>query len=65
MISTTKVTTFTKSLLALNLLRDLRVLRGFTIFFVVLTMAASARAQDLPPELTQPVNDFANVQTVR
>jgi uncharacterized protein len=61
MISTTTVTKFTKNLLVLNLLRDLHVLRGFTIFLVVLTMAASARAQDLPPELTQPVNDFANV----
>jgi uncharacterized protein len=38
----------------------LRVLRGLTLF-VFLTAAATARAQDLPPELTQPVNDFAHV----
>ena len=31
------------------------------VLFVVLAGAATARAQDLPPELTQPVNDFANV----
>jgi uncharacterized protein len=37
----------------------LRVLCGFT-FFVLLT-AASANGQELPPELTQPINDFANV----
>ena len=28
---------------------------------MVLAAAATARAQELPPELTQPVNDFANV----
>jgi len=38
----------------------LRVLRGLTIF-VVLMLAAVATAQELPPELTQPVNDFAHV----
>src|ERR671925_2055200 len=38
----------------------LRVLRGLTIF-VVLVVAVTATAQDLPPELTKPVNDFANV----
>jgi uncharacterized protein len=31
------------------------------VAFVVLTMAAPANGQELPPELTQPVNDFANV----
>ena len=46
-ISTTKVT------------KDVRVLRGFLVF-VVLAVALTASAQDLPPELTQPVNDFAN-----
>ena len=46
-------------------LRDLRVRRGLTIVFVVLAVAASARAQELPPELTQPVNDFANVIDVQ
>src|SRR5258705_13343364 len=40
-------------------LRALRVLCGF-LFFVFST-AAAARAQEPPPELTQPVNDFANV----
>jgi uncharacterized protein len=58
-ISTTKVTKNTKKCFVLRLLRDLRVLRGFTLF-VVLT-AATAHAQELPPELTRPVNDFANV----
>src|SRR5258706_2636874 len=38
----------------------LRVLRGLAIF-VFLAAGAPARAQDLPPELTQPVNDFAHV----
>ena len=38
----------------------LRVLRDLTIF-VVLMLAAVATAQELPPELTQPVNDFARV----
>lgn len=44
-------------------LRDLRALRGFTIFFVLsfVVATATAPAQDLPPELTQPVNDFAHV----
>src|SRR5258705_13590602 len=40
-------------------LRALRVLCGSTFF--VLLACASARAQEPPPELTQPVNDFANV----
>jgi uncharacterized protein len=61
--STTKVTKNTKNFLPLGVLRDLRVLRGLTICvaFVVVTMAAPADGQELPPELTQPVNDFANV----
>jgi uncharacterized protein len=64
--STTKVTKNTKNFFVPGLLRDLRVLRvlrGLTIFvaFVVLTMAAPATGQELPPELTQPVNDFAHV----
>ena len=41
-------------------MHKLRVLRGLTIF-VILATAAMARAQELPPELTQPVNDFAKV----
>jgi uncharacterized protein len=36
------------------------VLRGLTLFFVLLTATGHATAQELPPELTQPVNDFAN-----
>jgi uncharacterized protein len=60
-VSTTKVTKDTKVFFVRYLLRDLRVLRGLTLFFVVLAAAATARAQDVPPELTQPVNDFANV----
>ena len=32
-----------------------------TLFFVLLTATARATAQELPPELTQPVNDFAHV----
>jgi uncharacterized protein len=40
----------------------LSVLRGLCGQFVfVVLVAATAAAQDLPPELTQPVNDFANV----
>jgi uncharacterized protein len=58
-MSTTKGTKDTKNFLV-RLLRDLRVLRGLTIF-VFLAAAAGARAQELPPELTQPVNDVANV----
>jgi uncharacterized protein len=43
-------------------LRDLRVLRGVTIVVVSVFLAvAQATGQELPPELTQPVNDFANV----
>ena len=62
---TTKVTKHTKNENTKNffvrfLLRDLRVLRGLTVF-VVLAVAPAARAQELPPELTQPVNDFAKV----
>src|SRR4030095_6612416 len=33
----------------------------FCVVFVVLTLAGAANGQELPPELTQPVNDFANV----
>ena len=57
---TTKDTKNTKNCLVRSLLRDLRVLRGF-VLFVVLAVAVPARAQEPPPELTQPVNDFANV----
>jgi uncharacterized protein len=37
--------------------------RGLSTFavFAVLVMAAGASGQELPPELTQPVNDFAHV----
>jgi uncharacterized protein len=56
-LGTTKRTKDTKRFLSL---RDLRVLRGF-LLFVVLAAAAGASAQEPPPELTQPVNDFANV----
>jgi uncharacterized protein len=59
-ISTTKGAKDTKNFFVRCLLRDLRVLRGLTIF-VFLAAAVTARAQELPPELTQPVNDFANV----
>src|SRR5215510_14119282 len=57
---TTKVTNNTKNLLVRGLRRDLRVLRGLALF-VVLTLPVAATAQELPPELTQPVNDFAHV----
>ena len=57
---TTKGTKNTKNVFVRSLLRDLRVLRGF-VFFVALAVATTARAQEPPPELTQPVNDFANV----
>ena len=57
---TTKVTKNTKNLLVLGSLRDLRILRGLALF-VVLTLPVAAAAQELPPELTQPVNDFAHV----
>jgi uncharacterized protein len=50
--------TLTTKVSFLSFLRDLRVLRGFV--FVVCLVASVAAAQDLP-ELTQPVNDFANV----
>ena len=40
------------------------VLRGL-VLVVILAGAAGASAQDLPPELTQPVNDFANVIDVQ
>src|SRR5262245_56438282 len=45
------------------LIANLRALRGLTIWvaFVVWTMAAPTSGQELPPELTQPVNDFARV----
>jgi uncharacterized protein len=59
-ISTTKGAKDTKNFFVRCLLRDLRVLRGLTIF-VFLAAAVTARAQELPAELTQPVNDFANV----
>src|SRR5689334_12357720 len=36
------------------------VLRGLALF-VVLTLPVAATAQEPPPELTQPVNDFAHV----
>lgn len=39
-------------------LRVLRVLRGLVFVFFV---AGATSAQELPPELTKPVNDFANV----
>jgi len=55
----TKDTKATKVLLGLYELRDLRVLRGFFCVFVFF-VAATASAQEIP-ELTQPVNDFANV----
>src|SRR5262249_61760697 len=60
---TTKITKVTKSLFVHGFLRDLRVLRGLTIFAVVSVVLAIAQAsgQELPPELTQPVNDFAHV----
>src|ERR1043166_4848850 len=38
----------------------LRVLSGLFVF-VAFVAARAASAQELPPELTQPVNDFANV----
>src|SRR5207244_6469561 len=60
---TCSVTTRTRRLGTTNDTKDARngfVLRGL-LLFVVLTGAAGASAQDLPPELTQPVNDFANV----
>jgi uncharacterized protein len=57
---TTKVTKNTKDLLGIGLLRDLRVLRGLAVV-VLLALAVPANAQELPPELTQPVNDFAHV----
>jgi uncharacterized protein len=57
---TTKVTKNTKNLLVLGSLRDRRILRGVALF-VVLTLPVAAAAQELPPELTQPVNDFAHV----
>jgi uncharacterized protein len=57
---TTKVTKNTKDLLGIGLLGDLRVLRGLAVF-VWLALAVAADAQELPPELTQPVNDFAQV----
>jgi len=41
--------------------RHLRVLRGLGIFAFVVLAGAAARAQEPPPELTQPVNDFAKV----
>jgi len=42
-----------------NVLHVLRELCGLFVF--VFVVAATARAQAPPPELTQPVNDFANV----
>ena len=57
---TTKVTKNTKDLLGIGLLRDLRVLRGLAVV-VLLALTVAANAQELPPELTQPVNDFAQV----
>ena len=43
-------------------LRTPRALRGLAVcVLVVVISAAAAAAQPLPPELTQPVNDFANV----
>jgi uncharacterized protein len=44
-----------------DFLRDLRVLRGLRIFVAFVFLAAGASGQELPPELTQPVNDFAHV----
>ena len=50
----TKNTTITKSLL-----RDRVVV--VCLFFASFVVTSAARAQELPPELTQPVNDFAHV----
>ena len=58
--STTKVTKNTKRCVACDVFRDLRLLLGLAAF-VVLTLGASASAQEPPPELTRPVNDFAQV----
>jgi len=49
----------TKTVLATKS-RDLCALCGYVVF-VLLAGAPLARAQELPPELTQPVNDFAQV----
>jgi len=49
----------TKQTFEFFVLCALRALCGLTLF--VLLTDATARAQELPPELTQPVNDFANV----
>ena len=53
---TVLATKTTKSFFVLNVLRGLCGLFVFVAF-----VAATATAQELPPELTQPVNDFANV----
>jgi uncharacterized protein len=58
--STTKIAKDAKHCFVRVFLRDLRVLRG-VLLFLLLAAAATARAQEPPPELTQPVNDFANV----
>jgi uncharacterized protein len=59
MVSATRSTSLTKGVLEFDL-RDLCVLCG-SIVFVLIVAARSAAAQPLPPELTEPVNDFANV----
>jgi uncharacterized protein len=53
---TTMATKDTKTLFVCRALRDLC---GWIV--CVVFVAATATAQDLPPELTQPVNDFAHV----
>ena len=54
---TTKAAKITKTFFSVRVLRDLRVLRGLAVVVIV---AGPAYAQELP-ELTTPVNDFANV----
>ena len=52
--STTKVTKDTKGFFV-------RGLKIFATFVVIVILAAATSAQELPPELTKPVNDFAQV----
>ena len=56
----TAVTKITNSFLHSGDLRDLRVLHALFVVALFVLCVATASAQDLP-ELTRPVNDFANV----
>jgi uncharacterized protein len=51
----------TKNFSTTKVTKDTKGLKIFATFVVIVILAAATNAQELPPELTQPVNDFAHV----